>query len=93
MVALSELVVGLGENGRLELDYSDNNFELVKQILAAVVAGRVTETFGLRRSRVVITFGDGKTLSSTGFNGCLTSMVPQPGWRRWGRRLHYAPYL
>ncbi|MEI5583956.1 MULTISPECIES: hypothetical protein [unclassified Agromyces] len=94
VVAFGELVVGVGQtNCRIELEYSDQNFRLVKRILGAVVDGRVTETFGIHRSRVVITFEDGKTMSFTDLDGCLSLLVPQPGWHRWGRRLHYAPYV
>jgi hypothetical protein len=32
------------------------------------------------------------TETETGYQGCLSSLVPLPGWKRWGRTTQYEPY-
>jgi len=29
---------------------------------------------------------------TTGYDGCVAVLTPQPGWRRWGKQEVYAPY-
>lgn len=87
------VVVEVGRvGGRWELGYEDADVEQAKRLLDAAVAGRVAETFALGRSRVVVTLADGSTETETGYQGCLTSLVPLPGWKRWGRTTQYEPY-
>jgi hypothetical protein len=56
-----------------------------------VIAGRVTEVFAYRRSRVTVTLEDGSTESETGYDG-LTAWLPLPLWPRWSRTVRYLPY-
>jgi hypothetical protein len=87
------LVVQLGEQGgRWELGYEDSDMSLAKGLIAAAFAGRVVERVALARSRVTVTLEDGETLSETGYDGCLASLVPLPGWPRWGREIVFEPY-
>lgn len=87
------IVVEAGQvGGRWELGYEGADVARAKRLLDAAVAGRVAETFALGRSRVVVTLADGSTETETGYQGCLTSLVPLPGWKRWGRTTQYEPY-
>lgn len=87
------IVVEVGRvGGRWELGYEDADVAQVERLLDAAVAGRVAETFALGRSRVVVTLADGSTETETGYQGCLTSLMPLPGWKRWGRTTQYEPY-
>jgi hypothetical protein len=83
-------VGGLG--GRWELNYTDEHRELARKIIGSTVAGRVEERRAFGRSRVTVTFEDGTTERATGYNGCLSLLVPQPGWPRWGELTTYEPY-
>jgi hypothetical protein len=56
-----------------------------------VIAGRVVETFGWRRSRVQVTLSDGHVIRETRGDGVL-SLLPLPGWARWSRRVRYTAY-
>ena len=57
----------------------------------SVVAGRVSEVFAYRRSRVTVTFADGSAQTETGYDGLLAGL-PLPLWPRWARRTRYLPY-
>lgn len=57
----------------------------------SVVAGRVTEVFAFRRSRVTVTLGDGSAEVETGYEG-LGACLPLPLWPRWSRTTRYLPY-
>lgn len=83
----------LYRGGRWELDRSLEDVEFVERVVRAAVAGRVTETSALARSRVEVTFEDGHMVHETGYEGCRAVLVPLPGWRRWGRVTHYEPYV
>jgi hypothetical protein len=85
------LVIG-DSGGRWELDYTDEGISFAKNVIAAVVQGRIVERSTLGRSRVTVTFGDGSTQSSTGYEGCLTVLLPLPGWPHWGRLTKSSPY-
>ena len=88
----SLLVQGGHLGGSWELNYdSDEDMQLAWDIVSAVVAGRVQERFGRRRSVVTITREDGSTKSETGFDGLL-ALLPQPGWKSSGRLVQYDPY-
>jgi hypothetical protein len=83
--------VGDGNGGRWELPRDDAHAEFLEDVVRAVVAGRVTEVFGVRRSAVTVTFADGTTDMDTGYgfgSGCL----PMFGWKRRGRLVRYGPY-
>jgi hypothetical protein len=81
----------LYRGGRWELDRSVEDFNFVERVVRAAIAGRITETSALARSRVEVTLEDGHVVHETGYEGCL-ALVPLPGWRRWGRGAHYEPY-
>ena len=80
---------GLG--GRWELDRTSAGVDFIEQVVWAVVAGAVTETFGPGRSRVDVRLADGSTVSETGA-GAPSGCLPLPGWIKRGRRIDYAPY-
>ena len=90
-----EIVLEVGRlyrGGRWELDRSIEDVHFVERVVNAAVAGKVTETSALARSRVEVTFEDGQVVRETGYEGCRAVLVPLPGWRRWGRVAHYEPY-
>jgi len=87
------IVIELGRiGGRWELGYDSDDLALAKALLGAAAAGRVTETTALGRSKVDVTLTDGTILSETGYDGCLTILIPLPGWTTWGRTKRYEPY-
>lgn len=93
IIAEQWLVVTVGGfGGRWELEYTDEHRELALQIIAATVAGRIEERRAFGRSQVSVTFEDGTVKRATGYNGCGSLFVPQPGWTRWGRRTSYEPF-
>ncbi len=53
-------------------------------VVAAVVTGRVVETFAAGRSAVALTLANGDVVRNVGYGGGLISLIPLPGWRRWG---------
>jgi hypothetical protein len=80
-----------GDGGRWELDRTDEDLRFLINVVEAVIAGRVVESFAWGRSRVTVTFEDGTIDSETGAaapRGCL----PLPFWTRWGEHRQYAPY-
>ncbi|RZS68705.1 hypothetical protein EV187_1140 [Agromyces ramosus] len=80
------------DGGRWELSYTDEDIALARRIIAAAVAGRIEERKAFGRSRVVVTFEDGETIGETGYSGCASLVVPQPGWTRWGEGIRYEPF-
>ncbi len=80
-----------GEGGRWELPRDDASAEFLEGVVRAVVAGRVTEVFGEKRSAVTVRFADGTTDTATVYgvgSGCL----PMFGWKRRGPVVRYEPY-
>jgi hypothetical protein len=93
VIAEQILIVTIGdEGGRFELDYTDEDVELARRLIEAAVTGLVEERSAFGRSRVTVRLPDGTTRTETGYSGCLSLLVPQPGWTRWGRRTSYEPY-
>lgn len=93
IIAEQWLVVQVGDiGGRFELDWSPGDVATAKEIIAGVIDGRVTERFGRNRSVVVVSVPNGEEHAEVGVEGCLAALIPQPGWRRWGRLRTYAPY-
>lgn len=93
IVAEQWLILTVGDDGgRWELDYTDEDMTLARRIIAATVAGRIEERRAFGRSRVTVTFENGDSLHETGYDGCASLLVPQPGWTRWGRVIEYEPY-
>ena len=87
------IVIELGRiGGRWELGYDSGDLGRAKALLGAAVAGRVTETTALGRSKVDVTLTDGTIVTETGYDGCLTILIPLPGWTTWGRTTQYEPY-
>jgi hypothetical protein len=82
----------LDRGGRWELDRTAEDVDFVERVVRAAIAGRVTETSAPARSRVEVTFEDGRVVHETGYEGCSSVLLPLPGWRRWGRVIHYEPY-
>lgn len=87
-----EIIVDVGSlGGRWQLGGSEEDLELLRSLVCSVIAGRVTEVFSFRRSRVTVTLPDGIRETETGFKGpggCL----PLPLWPRWSRTVKYLPY-
>jgi hypothetical protein len=81
---------GLG--GRWELGRSPEDMDFLQDVVSSVVAGRVVEVRAGDRSRIEVTLADGSVAVEIGGVG-LRSLLPKPGWQRWGRRIEYAPYL
>ena len=93
VIAEQIFIVTVGDDGgRWELSYTDEDIALARRIIAATVAGRVEERRAFGRSRVVVRFEEGETIGETGYSGCASLLVPQPGWTRWGERIRYEPY-
>jgi len=87
------IVIELGRiGGRWELGYDSGDLARAKALLGAAVAGRVTETTALGRSKVDVTLTNGTVVTATGYDGCLTILIPLPGWTTWGRTTQYEPY-
>ncbi len=80
---------GLG--GQWELGRTDEDIDFLEDVVRSVVAGRVVEVHAGDRSRIEVTLSDGFLAVETGSVG-LRGLLPKPGWRRWGRRIEYAPY-
>ena len=78
--------------GRWELERAYGDVAFVESVVRATIAGQVMETSALARSRVEVTLDDGQVLRETGYAGCLPGLLPLPGWRRWGKVIHFAPY-
>ncbi|HEU0102228.1 MAG TPA: hypothetical protein VFR07_07900 [Mycobacteriales bacterium] len=83
--------LGGGSGGRWELGRDENDAAFVEDAVRAVVAGRVLEVFGKKRSAVTLTLVDGSTATETGY-GVGSGCVPSFGWRRRGRSVQYEPY-
>ena len=64
----------------------DVNF--LTDVVRSVIAGRISEVLGPNRSRVEVTLSDGTTAVETGYS----SLLLNPGWRRRGQKVQYAPY-
>lgn len=85
----SEIILEAGTfGGRWELQRTQADIRFMTRVVRSVVAGRVRETFGRRRSQVEVTLDDGTTVSETGYE----FFVPIPGWKRRGRTVEYESY-
>lgn len=84
-----EIIVEAGRHGgRWEFGRTQSDVGFMTSLVQSVVAGRVRETFGPKRSRVEVTLEDGTTVMETGY----VSVVPRPGWRRRGQTVVYESY-
>ncbi len=93
IIAEQWLIVTVGGfGGRWELNYTDEHRELARRIIAAAVDGRLEERRAFARSHVTVTFEDGTVKRSTVYDGCGSLLVPQPGWKLWGRRTTFEPF-
>ncbi|GAA1227487.1 hypothetical protein [Rhodoglobus aureus] len=79
-------------SAQIELSYSGEDAAIALKVIAATVAGRVSERRAIGRSTVTFTFDDGQSKSLTSY-GYLSLFIPQPGWKRWGRVVNFAPYV
>ncbi|MDG4789206.1 hypothetical protein O7626_25295 [Micromonospora sp. WMMD1102] len=80
------IVVQVGDfGGRWELGGDEEDVAYLEDIVRSVVAGRVVEIFGVRRSRVVVILADGTREVETGYEG-PAGCLPMPLWPRWSRR-------
>ena len=94
LIADQWVILGIddGEGGRWELDYTDDGVAFARNALEAVVQGRVKERVVFGRSEITLTFADGSVHSATRYRGPLATLVPLPGWRRWGEARAALPY-
>jgi hypothetical protein len=87
-----EIIVQVGEfGGRWELGGNEVDLAFLEDLVRSVVAGRVVEVFGVRRSRVVMVLADGTKETETGYDG-PAGCLPMPLWPRWSRKVQYLPY-
>lgn len=87
-----EIILQVGDfGGRWELGSDGEDLAFLEDVVRSVVAGRVTEVFGVRRSRVVVVLGDGTEEVETGYDG-PAGCLPIPRWAKWSRRVRYLPY-
>jgi hypothetical protein len=91
VIAEQWLVVCIGP-GRWELDYDVESLATARALIRAVVAGTGRRTSALGRSATELDRGAGRPMVSVSYDGCLFLLVPQPAWRRWGRREDFVPY-
>ncbi|BCJ50639.1 hypothetical protein Asp14428_21140 [Actinoplanes sp. NBRC 14428] len=91
-IVWSELGDGIVlEAGTLGGRWESVDLAFLRDVVGSVVAGRVTEVFAYRRSRVTVTMPDGSAESETGYDG-LAACLPIPLWPRWSRTTRYLPY-
>ena len=92
-IAGNQLQINAGYIGGVwELDREHSDVDFLESIIEAVIAGRVVETFGHRRSRVEVTLADGRVEQETGTSGCLNALIPRLGWTHRGRQVTYDAY-
>ena len=84
-----EVIVFAGSGGRWELEPTEQDMDLLEDLVRSVIAGRATEARGRNRARVEVTLSDGTVEPSTVYEG-LRGLLPQRGWP--DRRHRCAPY-
>ena len=82
----------VGSLGAFDLGYGEDDMARAQNIIASTVTGRVRERSAFGRSVVTVEFQNGDTIRETGYSGCASLFVPQPGWARWGSVTEYEPY-
>ncbi|WP_188656499.1 hypothetical protein [Micrococcus flavus] len=82
-----ELTVLLDGGGRWEIGVEDRDLAFARQVVDAVVAGRVTVQEGKGRSETTLILADGSRTSSS-----VGSLLPRPGWRARTPVRRCAPY-
>jgi hypothetical protein len=86
------LQVEAGDHGGCwELDYTDEGIERARELIEAVIAGRVVELMSLARSEVRATLASGEQVRETGY-GTGLGWLPLLGWRNRARVVAYEPY-
>ena len=85
----SELILNVGIVGRWEMNRDLVAVKQIEETIDAVVSGRVVRLFGWGRTTVIVTLADGRSETSTRYDGLP---IPLPGWRRIARRLVYVPW-
>lgn len=86
------LAVESAGGGLWELNYDRSAIAFVRSALEALAAGQITERVAFGRSMLTLTFEDGTVHTETGHRGCLATLTPLPGWRRWGEVRGAVPY-
>ncbi|WP_315097412.1 hypothetical protein [uncultured Cellulomonas sp.] len=89
---LDEVILEVGSAGRWELAETQDALTLIEKIIAAVVAGRVTETTSPGRSFVEVMLDDGATESSTRATARSGSTMRLPGAQKSESTIRYQPY-
>ncbi|GEA83814.1 hypothetical protein GCM10009774_23530 [Cellulomonas gelida] len=88
-----DIILRVGDGGRRwELSWTRRDAAFLRDVIEAVVDGRVTEIFGLARSEVRVTLRDG-TVAETAQADVPLGCLPGP-WRRRSqvRRVDYVSY-
>ncbi|MFG2825075.1 hypothetical protein ACGFX4_37315 [Kitasatospora sp. NPDC048365] len=88
----ADIVLGVDAGHvRWELGGSEEDMVFVEEIVAALLRGDATAVFASGRCEVTVTLGDGSSEVETSHES-PASLLPLPGWTRWGRRVDYVPY-
>jgi hypothetical protein len=87
-----ELLLQAGQGGRWELDRSNADVAVIESITRSLIAGRAVETFAFRRCALDVVLEDGTVERSAVGEGCLSALLPLPGWRRLGHKVRHEPY-
>ncbi|TAL40480.1 MAG: hypothetical protein EPN91_13025 [Salinibacterium sp.] len=75
-----------------DLEYTPSDIRLLKEMIRAVIDGRVEEVRGGGRSAINISIDGGAVRTAMGPQGSVFAFLPLPGWRNWGRRTAFLPY-
>lgn len=87
-----EVVLQVGTGGRWELPRDARSAGFVEDVVAAVLAGRVTEVLGPGRAAVAVTLADGR-VERTSVRDHPRGCVHLPRWRPGPlRHIAYEPY-
>ena len=79
-----------GDGGRWETGRHDEDVQLIRDVVDAAIAGRITETFMRGGSEVTVTLADGTRLAEAGgLPGCLPRLL----WPRKNTPRQYEPYV
>lgn len=88
----AEVVLQVGTGGRWELPRDATSATFVEDVLAAVLAGHVTEVLGPGRSAVAVTLSDGR-VERTSVRDRTRGRLRLPRWRSGPlRHIAYDPY-
>jgi hypothetical protein len=88
----TEILVFAGPGGRWELGWTPGSAQFVEEVVSAAIDGRIRAVAAPARAAAYVELRDGSVERSSVSEGCLTALIPLPGWRGWGRKTWYEPY-